>query len=433
MVLLVCSTVYANGSKETGSADGKISLTVMHAYTKEESSTDNTRRIPRETVLKYASEHTDSLNLEITEIQHDQYETKMQALAAADDLPDVFVMKGSWIPNFEDNGMLADMTDAVNDCAWKDQYREGLFTPVMIDGKYYGAPMQFSTTAIVYYNKDLWKQIGYDTFPTTWAEVFAAVPKFKALGVDTIAFGNSAKWQYNSSWVSALGARVAGVQWVNDIIAMNGKAKFTDPEFIKILDLTQEIGKSGALNPDYSVVGNQQASSQFLQGKAACTIDGYWNVEYMASTATPEMLQKIGFAYLPTTAEGKGDQSSISAGCGWFVGVNSKLTGEKLEAAKKLAMYMSGPVLSQGMSDIGLISTCTTTPEAGIVLDGLHTKYHEFVENATSSTPIWDANINASVIATMNDQFVEVLAGRTTPEAAAKAIEAEYEAIQVNR
>jgi ABC-type glycerol-3-phosphate transport system substrate-binding protein len=425
---MACSLTYAQGTKETNATDKKISLSVMHYYTQEESATDNTRKIPRETVLNYQKEHAATLNLAITEVQHNEYETKMQALAAANDLPDVFLMKGSWVKNFVDNGLIADITDAVDSCAWKDQYRDGLFFPATIGSRTYGAPMQFSTTAVVYYNKDLWKQIGYDSFPTTWEEVFAAVPKFKALGVDTIAFGNSSKWQYNSSWISAIGSRVAGLQWVNDIIAMNGKANFTDPAFIKILDLTQAIGKSGALNPDYSVIGNQQASSQFLQGKAATTIDGYWNVEYMATAAKQEMLGKIGFAYLPTVTGGKGDAGSIASGCGWFVGVNSKLTGEKLAEAENLALYMSGPALSQGMTDIGLIGTCKSTASKGIVFDNLHKDYQSFVGNATSATPIWDANINASVIATMNDQFVELLGGRTSSQAAAKAIQAEYEA-----
>jgi hypothetical protein len=94
---------------------------------------------------------------------------------------------------------------------------------------------------------------------------------------------------------------------------------------------------------------------------------------------------------------------------------------------------MSGPVLSQGMTDVGLISTCKTVPSDGVVLDKLHTEYNEFVQNATSTTPIWDANINASVIATMNDQFVELLADRTSSESAAKTIQAEYESVMSGR
>jgi len=426
-LLVFTLVIFANGTSESTSDSGKITLDVMHYYTEQEAAIDNTRKIPRENFLTYGEDNADKLNLNITELQINDYETKMQALAIANDMPDVFMMKGSWVGNFVENGLLNDMTDAVNSCEWGNQYRDGLFVPVTKDGKYFGVPMQFSTTAIVYYNKDLWKQAGYDEFPTTWEEVFAAVPKFKAMGVDTIAFGNKDKWQYNSSWISATGSRVAGLDWVKDIISENGKASFSDSEFVKICKLTSDIGASGALNPDYSVIGHQQASAQFLQGKAATFIDGYWNVEYTASTASPEMLEKIGFAYLPTIEGGKGDQSSIASGCGWFLGVNNKLTGEKLKAAQDLALYVSGPFLSQQMTDIGLVSTCTSTPSEGVTFDGIHTKYLNFIANSTSSTPIWDANMNASVIATMNDQFVELLAGRTTPEKAAKLVQTEYE------
>ncbi len=427
LTVLVCSQLIAGGSKEEAS-DGTLTLNVMHHYTKEEASTDNTRKVPRETFLSY--EDISDINLSITEIQHNEYETKLQSLAAADNLPDVFTAKGSWIPNFVDNEMIADISDAVNDCQWLDEYRDGLYLPVTQGSAIYGAPLQFSATTMVYYNKALWEKIGYDQFPTTWEDLFAAIPKFEAMGIDTISFGNNGKWQYNSSWISALGPRVTGTQWVNDIIAQNNKAAFTDPEFIRLLDLTTEIGQSGALNPDYAVIGHQQSSSQFLQGKAACVIDGYWNVEYLASNASKEMQENIEMAFLPTVKDGKGSQTSIAAGCGWFVVVNSKLEGEALEEAKKLAMYVSGPVLSQGITDVGLIGTCKTSPSEGVELDTLHQKYINFVDSATETTPIWDANINASVIATMNDQFVELLAGRTTSEKAAKLIQEEYLASQ---
>jgi raffinose/stachyose/melibiose transport system substrate-binding protein len=424
------SLVFAGGSKETDSSkNGKIQLTVMHAYTKEEAVHDMTRKGPRETFLQFAQENANTIELNITEIQHNEYETKMQALAAANDLPDVFAMKGSWVSNFKDNGLIADISGAVNSCAWKSQYRDGLFLPVTFGNSIYGAPLQYSATTIVYYNKDLWEKAGYNTFPSTWEEIFAAIPKFQALGVNTIAFGNSSKWQFNSSWISALGPRVCGIDWVRNIIAMNGKAKFTDDSFIHLLDLVKQIGQSGALNPDYAVIGNQQASSAFLQDKAATTIDGYWNVEYMAGSTAPEALAKVDFAYLPTVKDSKDDQKTIASGCGWFVAVNSKLTGAKLAAAEKLAMYVSGPVLSQKMTDAGLVSTCNTIPGKGIKYDELHQKYHNFINKASGSTPIWDANINASVIATMNDQFVELLAGRTTSQAAAKAIQTEYESV----
>ena len=409
----------------------KVKLSIMHAYTKEEAdSGDNTRKMPRETVLEWAENNKDSVQVEVTEVQHDDYETKLQALAAADDLPDVFTMKGSWVENFNASGLLADMTDAVNNCQWKDQYKFYLFDGVTTkDGKIIGAPMQYSATTIVYYNKDLWKQAGYDSFPATWDELLAAVPKFQEMGVQTIALGNLDKWQYNSSWCSALADRYTGSDWTQSIIDMDGTASFTDEDFVKFLELTSKIGDSNALNPDYESIGNQEASAMLLSGKAATTIDGYWNVEYTASNADQEMLDKIELAVLPAVEGGKGQPDAVAAGCGWFVGVNSKLEGEALEKALDLAMYMSGPALSQRMTDVGLVSTCDTVAKDPSTFSTINQKYLDFVANAENTCVIYDARINASVIATMNDQFVELLSGSTDPETAAGKIQQEYETI----
>ena len=428
VAFLVSSFVFAGGQKEESSSDGRMVLTMTSSYTKEESATDNTRKMPREAILEYAELNANTLDLQVTEFQHNDYETVIQARAAADDLADVFIMKGSWVKNFYDSGLIADLTEYVEACPWLDEYRDGLFFPATVDGKIMATPMQFSTTSVVFYNKELWAAAGYDEFPSTWEEVFAAIPKFEEMGVYPIAFGNRDKWQFNSSWISPLGPRFCGEDWVNSVIAGSDEVAFTDPEFIKLLEFVVQLGQSGLFNPDYSVVDNQNASSLFLQGKAATTIDGYWNVEYMAGIATPDILENVGFAYMPTVEGGIGDSTSASSGCGWFCGVNSKLTGERLAKAADLALYISGPALSQRMTDVGLVSTCNTPPSEGVEFDTLHENYLAFVDNATSTVPIWDANMNASLIAVMNDQFVELLAGRTTPEAAAEVIQAEYEA-----
>ncbi len=429
LLVLVVLSFSSCGAKEEGEEqDGKVTINVMHYYTKEESEFDNTRKIPRETLYEYMDSHSD-IEFNLSEMQINDYETKMQALAAANDLPDVFLVKGSWIGTFAKNGLLASLNDTIDTCGWKEQYRDGLFfSTTLEDGTIVAAPMQFSTTSIVYYNKELWNQAGYSEFPKTWEEIFSAVPKFETLGIDTIEFGNNAKWQFNSSWASTLGPRVTGVDWVNNIIAKNGQAAFTDTTFIDFLELVVEIGSNGVLNVDYPTIGHQKASSLFLQGKAATMIDGYWNIAYTESTASEEMLNNIELAYMPTVEHGVGDPTSIASGAGWFIAVNGNLEGKKLEMAKKMAIDLSGPKMSQKLSNVGLIGGCRTMPESGITFSNLIYDFNDFVTNASSSVPIWDANMDAPVIAVMNDQFVGLLAGNTTPQKAAQAIQIEYEA-----
>lgn len=410
-----------------GVAEEKVTLTVAHTYTKEEAEAgDMTRKGPRDAILQFAEENKDKIELEITEIQHNDYETKMQALAAANDLPDVFLVKGSWINNFVENGLIADITEAYQNCSFKDEYRPYLFDPATVNGAIYAAPMQFSSTALVFYNKDLWKEAGYDTLPATWQELIAADAKFDAMGLDTISFGNKDKWQINSSWISAIADRYTGTEWTNSIIAKDGVANFTDPEFVSALNLIAQIGASGMLNPDYSTITHQQAASQFINGKSATFIDGYWAISYLLQNADEDFLSKLAIAPHPGVEGGKGDPSSITAGCGWFIAVNSKLEGEKKQAAMDLIFAASGPVLSQAMSDAGYISTCFTTPSEGVELSQLNKDYMSLVDNATSTVHIYDARIDAAVIDVMNENLALLLAGGTTAEAAAEEIQAEY-------
>ncbi|MFV0414081.1 MAG: extracellular solute-binding protein [Oscillospiraceae bacterium] len=354
--LAACGSEAGVSSSGAATAEDATTLTMMHYFTKEEAEAgDATRSVPREALERIQTENPD-IELDITELQHNDYETKIQALAAADDLPDIFLVKGSWIGNFVSSGLLADATSYLEGTEWKDQYRAGIFDPITVDGKIYGAPNQYAATTLMFYNKALWAQAGFADGPAaTWEEFFSdAVPALEAEGLYPLVLGNKNKWQYNSSWISALGDRYTGTSWTNDIIAKNGEAAFTDEDFIKALALTQQIGQQAGLNPDYATIDHQQAAALLCQGKAATAIDGYWTIEYIIENSTPEVLENIGVTYLPTVEGAKGEANAIAAGCGWFVGVNSKLTGAKLEAAMKVIFELTGPETAATFEETGL-------------------------------------------------------------------------------
>ena len=48
------------------------------------------------------------------------------------------------------------------------------------------------------YDKAMWKDAGFDAFPTTWEDVEKASEYFNEQGITTVAFGNGGKWQANS-------------------------------------------------------------------------------------------------------------------------------------------------------------------------------------------------------------------------------------------
>lgn len=85
--------------------------------------------------------------------------------------------------------------------------------PFTAGGKYYAYPaLTGGTCTVVIYDEAMWKEAGFDSFPTTWADVEKAAEYFSGQGIDTIVFGNSGQWQMNSCFLSCLGYQYTGTQ-----------------------------------------------------------------------------------------------------------------------------------------------------------------------------------------------------------------------------
>ena len=90
-------------------------------------------------------------------------------LAAADDLPDVFLLQGMNTKAWAEQGLVMDLTDVVNNSPYAADYKQDYFTPFKDgDGKIYGLPvLTGGTCTVVVYDKQMWKDAGYDSFPAT--------------------------------------------------------------------------------------------------------------------------------------------------------------------------------------------------------------------------------------------------------------------------
>ena len=127
--------------------------------------------------------------MEETTVSNSEILNKYLALIAADELPDVTYVKYTWLENMVENNMLVDLTEYVN----PDDYVDGLYS-VTYDGKVWGMPNKHSAYNLILYNKKMWKEAGYDTFPATMEEFIKAGEVFKEKGITAVSFGNTAKW-----------------------------------------------------------------------------------------------------------------------------------------------------------------------------------------------------------------------------------------------
>ncbi|MDO4260740.1 MAG: extracellular solute-binding protein [Eubacteriales bacterium] len=425
MGLTACGNT--SGSVSGGGAaesDKATELVVSHYYLEEERGSNASGDTFLTMLEKYEEEHTDITITQQTMSQAD-FTTKIQAQAAANELPDVFMVKGSWIKNFVDNGVLAAMDDYLEKYEYKDTFRDDAFDACEVNGQIYGIPNQLSLTSVVFYNAELWKEAGYDEFPTTWEELFAANETFKEKGIATFSLGNKDKWPAESCIISTIGDRYTGTDWTNSIIANDGSAKFTDPKFVDALDMFKKMSDSGMFNADCNTITDTQAAEYYAQGQAAATISGHWEIATLQSLADDELLGSTRVALLPNNDGSEPD--SFSGGCGWYFGVNANLTGEKLDAAMEFVLATSGYDAS--------VYTAETygLPSGNIVenvdLSGFPQLTQDFVAlvNRVSLTPTYDLQMDGAVIEVMNTGLQDILNGTKDAGSVAEEIQTEQD------
>jgi raffinose/stachyose/melibiose transport system substrate-binding protein len=424
MFILGASLAFAGGGQSSSgrAASGKIVLEMLDQNTVETIETSMESRGFNHMKDLFAKEHPE-IQINITELAQMDMHVKLMALAATNDLPDLFDVKGSWVPNWSTNNLLADLSPYID----AKVYRAGLCDPLSKNGKLLAVPYQFTLTSVVYWNAAMFRDIGYDHFPRTWDELVDADKKFKSKGIVTLAAGNIDRWWYESCVLSALGDRFTGTEWTDNIIANNGKAKFTDKVFIDALRYSQQMAPM--FNRDFNAINNDQGQALYAQGKTAACFNGGWMVSYLLPNAEPDVLANTRFAVCPTFPGTKGDANASSGG-GWAMGASSKLSGDKLQAAASFLKYVTGPELSQFMMDhSGYIGPNPAQIRDRSKMHPLSSAFIDFLDGV-KVIPVYDLQMDGSVIDIMNSGLQELLNGTITPEKLAADIQATQDRVR---
>lgn len=207
------------------------------------------------------------------------------------------------------------------------------------DGKYYGVP--YSTVNMgVYYNTDIFAKAGLSV-PKTYDEFVKACQALKAAGITPIAAGgaNGTGWALEIN-TGVLGPDIFGPDFYNEM--MSGKAKFTDPRFVRVLQRVKDLApyyESGFAGTDYTT-----AVQQFVSGKAAMFFGGsYENGSFRAQN--PNLKFSI-FSFPPDQAGQPAYTSSFSDGSYGLVS-----TTKHQDAAVKVLRFIGSTQFAQEFAD----------------------------------------------------------------------------------
>ncbi len=420
----------ATATPATDTAEA-VTLDMMHFSTSEESQGNGGSDGFRTVIAEWQAANP-NVTLNQNVLANDEYKTQIATLAGANELPDVFLLQGMNTKSWSSQGLILDMTQIIADSPYASLYNDALFYPFTADGKIYGLPaLTGGTCTAVVYDSAAWADAGYDTFPETWEEVFAASDYFAGLGMDTIAFGNGGQWQANSCFLSTLGDRFTGADWTKSIIEGTG-AKFTDPEFVAALQATQDIFLSGIFNADYNTVTNETAREYYIDGSAAAFIGGNWDVSYIqASLAGTDLYNTTKFAVLPQPEGATASYNTQNIGLGYAVAINAEVANDpaKLAAAIDLAYTVTGTDFAEYVASNYALGGLTTV--ANVDLSGFDQWTQDFYNWSyvdTTACEIYDSYVDGSVWGTLNVDLQTMMNGDMTPEDVAQATQDSYEA-----
>ena len=413
----------------------KGELELMHYSTSEESQGNGGSDGFRSVIAAWEAAHPD-IKLNQNVLANAEYKTQIATLAGANDLPDVFLLQGMNTIAWAEAGLVLDMSDIIKASPYYADYNSAFFAPFTTpDGKIYGLPaLTGGTCTVVIYDKAMWKEAGYDAFPTTWAEVEKADEYFEAQGIDTIAFGNGGQWQMNSDFVSILGNRYTGPEWFSSLIAKTGAA-FTDEAFVAALTETQRLFKDTKIfNEDFNAVTNEDAREYYIAGDAAAFIGGNWDESYIAAVLkedNEEKFNNIGFAVLPQPADATKAPTSQNIGLGYAMAINPKVAEDpaKLAAAIDLCYELTGPAFSNYVAKYYALGGLTKVADVDLsAFDAITQDFYKWSYVDTETCEIYDSYINSAVWSVLNTGMQAMCNGEKTPQEVANETQAAYEA-----
>jgi len=260
------------------------------------------------TIAEFEALHP-NIKIKQNAIETSVYETiGLKALFSGGTPPDIYFQWGKYlVGEYQEAGYAADLTDELEKDDWKARFAPEAWANATYKGRVYLVPTSIDLSAVVWYNKTMFQQLGLSP-PTTWTEFMRVCELLKSKGIVPVGFGNRDLWPA-ANWSAHLMSRVAGEQLYDDVLSLKPGTKFANDGFIKGLGMVEEMARLGYFNAGLNGLNDIEGMMLFFQGRAAMHPVGGWLIN-VAKEAAPE-----GFEYdpfnMPAVEGGRGNQRSI--------------------------------------------------------------------------------------------------------------------------
>ncbi|WP_223594177.1 ABC transporter substrate-binding protein [Neobacillus bataviensis] len=404
LLLAGCSS--SSSTKEDES--GKVVLKFLHKWPQPEYAPYF------EEVVKDFEKQNPNIKIKMEAIADEPIKDKLRVILGGNEVPDImFSWSGEFARKFVRANAALDLTPYLNeDTAWKNSFIPASLQPFTSDGKNYGIPLRFNGKFFVY-NKKVFEKYNLQE-PATWDEFLQTLDTLKKGGETPLILGNQDPWAA-IHYLTGLNQKE-----VSQDVRMKdynpGSGEFTDPGYVKAMELLADLNKKGYFMKNVNSSSHDMAKQLFFAGKGAIM---YVELEEFADM-DKNMKGNWGFFPMPSIADGKGNQNFITGAPDGFI-VSSKTKHPK-EAIQFLKFLTSKENSLKLVKQIGWPSPIdgATNPDTALkeVAEGV-----EAMKKAEGMAEWLDTDVHAKVADVYLSNIQLLLDGSKTPEQIIKEVQ----------
>ncbi|MFI8170861.1 ABC transporter substrate-binding protein [Streptomyces sp. NPDC085931] len=267
----------------------------------------------------------EALPLKVETVPQASLDQKLQLLAGQNALPVQFAAGNAptLTQQLAKSGKVADLEAKLKQLGVENQLEPAAVSTIkaLYGGKLLVLPYEYNIEG-VFYNKKIFADHGLKV-PGSWDELTKAAAKLQAKGVQPFSASGQQGWPL-TRLISGYLYRSLGPDALQKVA--DGKAKLTDPEYVKAAEEIAALGKKGYFGKGVGSIDYDTAMNQFLTGKAAMFYMGSWALANISDSKQNKVgADNVGFMPFPAVAGGKGsiDQYPSNVGLGITLGAKS--------------------------------------------------------------------------------------------------------------
>lgn len=356
------------------------------------------------------------VTVEMNYVDDDLYQTVgLPNLLSGRDAPDVFFeWAGARLQQRYDGGYTADVSEYVDGGVLSGIWADSAFSSGTIDGGKYLVPHKADVTNVLYYNVDIFSEVGISP-PATWEEFLETCDALNAAGYTPLATGNKDLWAAGN-WLGHLTSRIVGEDVYDSALKL--ESSFADPEWVEAFGYIKEMVDRDCVNDSANAINDNEGAQLFFQGAAAMHPIGSWLVSWAIGEAPDLNFDYVNLPSMP----GAGDQNSvIGVVTGYAINNNSSV---KDQAAAFLALANNEEFVAKFVAAEAVPLALAT---ANTELEPRSASLNSLLGSAENVVGPPDTDYDLSVADAFYRAVAEVLGGVSTPEEAATKLAGQVE------